>query len=95
MCASVSQYSHEDSSRLIAQDDSAGAAAMLRRHPPTHLETIPSGVAFTLPDKYENSKNKKQKRIAVFSVFNLKTVVALIVSNNKNTYMVWDVWFMC
>lgn len=54
MCASVSHYSHEESSRLIAQDDSSGAAAMLRRHPPTHLETIPSGVAFKFSHKYEN-----------------------------------------
>lgn len=34
----------EDSSLLIAQDDTA---ASLRLHTPTHLETVPSGAAFT------------------------------------------------
>lgn len=42
--ADVRMLMLEDSSCLIAQDDTA---APLRLHTPTHLETVPSGAAFT------------------------------------------------
>lgn len=41
----------EDPSRLIAQDDTA---APLRRHTPTHLETVPSAAASRAPVKTGN-----------------------------------------
>lgn len=56
----------EDSSRLIAQDDTA---APLRLHTSTHLETVPSSATFRTPIKKGKMHNPSRRRTSKLAVW--------------------------